>query len=33
MRAFNRMLPIAKLVEKVPAWPALSTIAVGKKPR
>jgi glycosyltransferase involved in cell wall biosynthesis len=33
MRAFNRMLPIAKLIEKVPAWPALSTIAVGKKPR
>src|SRR5262249_40424747 len=31
MKTFNRILPLAKLVEKVPAWPALSTIAVGRK--
>jgi hypothetical protein len=33
MRTFNRILPLAKLVEQVPGWPALSTIAVGRKPR
>jgi glycosyltransferase involved in cell wall biosynthesis len=32
MRTFNRILPLAKLVERIPAWPALSTIAVGRKP-
>jgi glycosyltransferase involved in cell wall biosynthesis len=33
MRTFNRLLPVAKLIERVPALPALSTIAVGRKPR
>jgi hypothetical protein len=33
MKVFNRILPLARLVEHVPAWPALSTIAVGRKPR
>jgi glycosyltransferase involved in cell wall biosynthesis len=33
MKVFNRILPLARLIEHVPAWPALSTIAVGKKPR
>jgi glycosyltransferase involved in cell wall biosynthesis len=33
MRMFNRLLPLAKLVEHVPGWPALSTIAVGRKPQ
>jgi glycosyltransferase involved in cell wall biosynthesis len=32
MRMFNRLLPLARLIEKVPGWPALSTIAVGRKP-
>ena len=32
MRTFNRVLPIAKLVEPIGAWPALSTIAVGRRP-
>ncbi|HEY2157381.1 MAG TPA: bifunctional glycosyltransferase/class I SAM-dependent methyltransferase [Isosphaeraceae bacterium] len=32
MKAFNRILPLAKLVERIPGWPALSTIAVGRKP-
>jgi glycosyltransferase involved in cell wall biosynthesis len=32
MKTFNRILPIAKLVERVPGWPALSIIAVGRKP-
>lgn len=32
MRAFNRVLPLARLVERIPRWPALSTIAVGRKP-
>ena len=32
MRLYNRLLPLAKLVERVPGWPALSTIAVGRKP-
>jgi glycosyltransferase involved in cell wall biosynthesis len=32
MKTFNRLLPIAKLIERVPGWPALSTIAVGRKP-
>jgi SAM-dependent methyltransferase len=31
MKTFNRILPIAKLLERVPIWPALSTIAVGRK--
>ena len=31
--SFNRILPLAKLIERVPGWPALSTIAVGRKPR
>jgi glycosyltransferase involved in cell wall biosynthesis len=33
MRTFNRILPLAKLIERLPRWPALSTIAVGRKPR
>ncbi len=32
MRMFNRVLPVAKLIEHLPGWPALSTIAVGRKP-
>jgi glycosyltransferase involved in cell wall biosynthesis len=32
MKMFNRILPAAKLIEHVPGWPALSTIAVGRKP-
>jgi hypothetical protein len=32
MRLFNKILPIAKLIEPIRAWPALSTIAVGRKP-
>ena len=32
MKLFNRLLPLAKLVERIPGWPALSTIAVGRKP-
>jgi glycosyltransferase involved in cell wall biosynthesis len=32
MKVFNRILPLARLVEHIPAWPALSTIAVGRKP-
>jgi glycosyltransferase involved in cell wall biosynthesis len=33
MRTFNRILPLARLIERLPGWPALSTIAVGRKPR
>jgi glycosyltransferase involved in cell wall biosynthesis len=32
MKMFNRVLPVAKLIERVPGWPALSIIAVGRKP-
>jgi hypothetical protein len=32
MKAFNRIVPLARLIECIPAWPALSTIAVGRKP-
>jgi hypothetical protein len=32
MRMFNRILPVARLVEHLSAWPALSTIAVGRVP-
>jgi SAM-dependent methyltransferase len=32
MRTFNRLLPVARLIERIPGWPALSTIAVGRKP-
>jgi glycosyltransferase involved in cell wall biosynthesis len=32
MRTFNQLLPLAKLFERMPLWPALSTIAVGRKP-
>jgi glycosyltransferase involved in cell wall biosynthesis len=32
MKMYNRLLPLAKLIERVPAWPALSAIAVGRKP-
>ncbi|QDV34198.1 bifunctional glycosyltransferase/class I SAM-dependent methyltransferase [Tautonia plasticadhaerens] len=32
MRLFDLLLPLARLVEHVPGWPALSTIAVGRKP-
>jgi SAM-dependent methyltransferase len=32
MRLYNRLLPLAKLVERLPGGPALSTIAVGRKP-
>jgi glycosyltransferase involved in cell wall biosynthesis len=31
MKTFNRILPIARLVERIPGWPALSIIAVGRK--
>jgi glycosyltransferase involved in cell wall biosynthesis len=33
MKTFNRILPLARLIEHVPGLPALSTIAVGRKPR
>jgi glycosyltransferase involved in cell wall biosynthesis len=33
MWMFNCLLPVAKLIERVSALPALSTIAVGRKPR
>jgi glycosyltransferase involved in cell wall biosynthesis len=32
MRLFDLLLPLAKLIERIPGWPALSTIAVGRKP-
>jgi glycosyltransferase involved in cell wall biosynthesis len=32
MKTYNRILPAAKLIEHIPGWPALSTIAVGRKP-
>jgi len=32
MKLFNRVLPIAKLVEHLKFIPALSVIAVGRKP-
>jgi hypothetical protein len=32
MKMYNRLLPLAKLIERVSAWPALSAIAVGRKP-
>jgi glycosyltransferase involved in cell wall biosynthesis len=32
MKMYNRVLPVAKLLERVPALPALSAIAVGRKP-
>ncbi len=32
MKTFNRLLPVAKLVESLSPWPALSVIAVGRKP-
>jgi glycosyltransferase involved in cell wall biosynthesis len=31
MRLFNQVLPLARLIEGIRAWPALSTIAVGRK--
>jgi len=31
MKLFNRVLPLARLIECIPGWPALSTIAVGRK--
>jgi glycosyltransferase involved in cell wall biosynthesis len=33
MKMYNRLLPVARLVEHIDAWPALSVIAVGRKPR
>ena len=32
MKMYNRLLPLAKLIERIPGWPALSAIAVGRKP-
>lgn len=32
MRLFDLLLPVAKVIERIPGWPALSTIAVGRKP-
>jgi hypothetical protein len=32
MKMYNRLLPIAKLIERIPGVPALSAIAVGRKP-
>lgn len=32
MRLYNTLLPIAKMIEKMPVWPALSLIIVGQKP-
>jgi glycosyltransferase involved in cell wall biosynthesis len=32
MKMYNRILPLAKLIERLPGWPALSIIAVGRKP-
>jgi SAM-dependent methyltransferase len=31
MKMYNRILPLAKLIERIPAVPALSAIAVGRK--
>jgi SAM-dependent methyltransferase len=33
MKMYNRLLPLAKLIERIPGVPALSAIAVGRKPR
>jgi glycosyltransferase involved in cell wall biosynthesis len=33
MKTFNRILPLVRLIERIPGLPALSTIAVGRKPR
>jgi SAM-dependent methyltransferase len=32
MKLYNRLLPLARLIECIPGWPALSAIAVGRKP-
>jgi glycosyltransferase involved in cell wall biosynthesis len=32
MKAFNRIVPLARLIERISAWPALSTIAVARRP-
>ena len=32
IRLYNWLLPIAKLIEQLPFWPALSLIVVGQKP-
>lgn len=32
MKLFNRLLPIAKLIEKIDTLPGLSVIAIGRKP-
>ncbi|GIW80437.1 MAG: hypothetical protein KatS3mg105_2244 [Gemmatales bacterium] len=32
MKTYERLLPLAKLIEKIPVWPQLSVIAVGRKP-
>jgi glycosyltransferase involved in cell wall biosynthesis len=32
MKLYNRLLPLAKLIEHIPSVPALSAIAVGRKP-
>jgi glycosyltransferase involved in cell wall biosynthesis len=32
MKTYNRILPLAKLIERFTSWPALSIIAVGQKP-
>ncbi len=33
MKLFDRLLLFAKLLERVPIWPHLSVIAVGRKPK
>jgi glycosyltransferase involved in cell wall biosynthesis len=33
MKLFDRLLPFAKLLERIPIWPHLSVIAVGRKPK
>jgi hypothetical protein len=32
MRAFEALLPLAKLAEAMKLWPGLSLIGVGRKP-
>ena len=32
MKLYNALLPIAKMMENIPIWPALSLIIVGQKP-
>jgi hypothetical protein len=32
MKLFNRLLPVAKLIERLDTLPGLSVIAIGRKP-